>query len=342
MIEIRHKETNEQYSHISFDSILDTSCLNDTDGTMRKCLPNIYNRNNSIFHYQDTELGTRSCKHLSSSLDEMVLSNTKLTAHLPTSITSEIKERDMTSSREIHGQHCKCNKCRYGTLTSCCDCNNVLHFIKFESDWKPLLDPWFKMFGYDGFTVDLYNSMDFGRWDIFWDIGCPQSTDEFSNHHLSHGKIEIDESIHIDEDEFIWFRVGESFIDDNNDEYGKGLITMGIDQERILVEGNSILCPGGTWHGPTHKSQGVSFRVVVNDTFFHIQDWYSEEHKKLCEYIKSFTYNAKVIRGTQSCYKWSFIDYSRANLLPASLSGGWYGKGHDKNIPKSIEPYIFE
>ena len=73
MVEIRHKETNEQYSHITFDSILDLSCLKDTDGMMRKSLEYIYNKSKDIFHYQDPdpELGTRSCKHLLCSLDDI-------------------------------------------------------------------------------------------------------------------------------------------------------------------------------------------------------------------------------------------------------------------------------
>ena len=69
MVEIRHKETNEQYSHITLDSILDTSCLKDTDGKMRKSLETIYNKSNDIFHWQDDERGTRSCNSLSGSLE---------------------------------------------------------------------------------------------------------------------------------------------------------------------------------------------------------------------------------------------------------------------------------
>jgi hypothetical protein len=334
MVEIRHKETNEQYSHITFDSILDTSCLKDTDGTMRKSLEVIYNKSNNIFHYQDSELGTRSCKHLSCSLDviksgEVEGLGNKLDVHLPGSQTLMVE-----------------------SLTSCCDCDNVLKFREFESDWKIFLDPWFQMLGYDEFTIETYSKCGFGQWTIFWDTSAAQSTDDYQMPHdklivrvgdsyLLPKKIKIDEPTHIDSDEFMWFRVGETFIDDNNNEYGKSLITMGIDQERELFDGYSILCPGGTWHGVPRTSTGISIRIPVDDTFFHIQDWYSEEHKKLCEYVKSFTYNVKVIRGSQSNYHWSFVDYSEANSLPAGISGGWYGKGHDENIPKSLEPYEF-
>ena len=324
MVEIRHKETNEQYSHITFDSILDTSCLKDTDGTMRKSLETIYNKSNNIFHYQDEELGTRSCKHLSCSLDDIkngvATFGDKMTAHLPGSqyMIMEVP-------------------------TSCCDCNNIQQFKEFESEWKQFLNPVFQMLGYDEFTIETYSKCGFEMWHIFWDTSAAQSTEDYHNGHRPPGGWIInDEPIHIDQDEFMWFRVGETFIDDNNNEYGKNLITMGIDQEPILFEGYGLLCPGGTWHGPAHNSVGVSIRIPVDGTFFDIKDWYSEEHKKLCEYVKSFTYKVKVIRGPKSIYKWSFIDYSKANSIPGWDSGSWYGKGHDKNIPKSIDPLIYE
>ena len=326
MVEIRHKETNEQYSHITFDSILDTSCLKDTDGTMRKSLEDIYNKSNDIFHYQDNELGTRSCKHLSCSLDDIKKGEVegiggKVSVHLPDSFLIKTEE----------------------AVTSCCDCNNVQQFKEFESDWKLFLNPWFQMLGYDEFTVELYSKLSFGTWTIFWDMGSAQSTEDYHNgYRPPHGRIEIDEPVHIDQDEFMWFKVGETFIDDNNNEYGKSLITMGIDQERELFDGYSLLCPGGTWHGPPRSSVGVSLRIVTDDEFFHIQDWYSEEHKKLCEYVKSFTYKVKVIRGLKSHYHWSFVDYTTSSTVPGEMSCGWYGKGHDKNIPKSIEPFIYE
>ena len=325
MVEIRHKETNEQYTYITLDSILDTSCLKDTDGKMRKSLETIYNKSNDIFHYQDPELGTRSCKHLSCSLDviksgEVEGIGYKVSAHLPNSMAWNSKY-----------------------IQCCCDCDNVLKFREFESDWKIFLNPWFQMLGYDEFTIETYSKCGFGQWTIFWDTPAAQSTEDYhKGHQPTGGGIKIDEATHIDTDEFMWFRVGETFIDDNNNEYGKSLITMGIDQEPILFKGYSLLCPGGTWHGPPRYSVGVSIRIPLDDTFFHIQDWYSEEHKKLCEYVKSFTYKVKVIRGSQSNYHWSFVDYSEANSLPGGISGGWYRKGHDENVPKSIEPFVYE
>ena len=334
MVEIRHKETNEQYSHITFDSILDTSCLNDTDGKMRKSLETIYNKSNDIFHYQDPELGTRSCKHLSYSLDvikrgEVEGIGEKLCVHLP---SSDAINKDLSQK---------------SNLSSCCDCDNVLKFREFESDWKIFLDPWFQLFGYDEFTRELHSKFGFGMWTIFWDASCATSTEDYhKGYRPTNGGVickpmVVDEPTHIDTDEFMWFKVGEIFIDDG-DKYGKGLITMGIDQERELFEGYSLLCPGGTWHGPPHDSYGVSIRIPLDDTFFHIQDWYSEEHKKLCEYVKSFTYKVKVVRGSQSNYQWSFVDYSEANSLPGGISGGWHRKGHDENVPKSIEPFVYE
>jgi len=332
MVEIRHKETNEQYSHITFDSILDLSCLKDTDGMMRKSLEYIYNKSKDIFHYQDPdpELGTRSCKHLLCSLDDIKNGvvegiGDKLSVHLPNSMAWNSKY-----------------------IQSCCDCNNVQQFKEFESDWKIFLNPWFQMFGYDEFTIELWKKMNFGSWTIFWDTSCATSTEDYhkgyrpTNGGVVCKPIAVDEPVHIDNDEFMWFKVGETFIDDDEDKYGKGLITMGIDQERELFDGYSILCPGGTWHGVPRTATGISIRIPVDDTFFHIQDWYSEEHKKLCEYVKSFTYKVKVIRGTPSSYHWSFVDYSEANSLPNGMSGGWFGKGHDENIPKSIEPFIYE
>ncbi len=329
MVEIRHKETNEQYTYITLDSILDTSCLKDTDGKMRKSLETIYNKSNDIFHYQDSELGTRSCKHLSCSLDviksgEVEGIGNKVSAHLPSSM------------------HCNS---KY--IQRCCDCDNVLKFREFESDWKIFLNPWFQMLGYDEFTIETYSKCGFGQWTIFWDTSCATSTEDYhkgyrpTNAGVICKPIAVDEPTHIDTDEFMWFKVGETFIDDG-DKYGKGLITMGIDQERELFEGYSLLCPGGTWHAPPHDSYGVSIRIPVDDTFFYIKDWYSEEHKKLCEYVKSFTYKVKVVRGSRSNYQWTFVDYSEANSLPDGASGSWYGKGHDENVPKSIEPFIYE
>ncbi len=327
MVEIRHKETNEQYSHITFDSILDTSCLKDTDGTMRKCLENIYNKSKDIFHYQDEELGTRSCKHLLCSLDDIKNGADGIDEKFTTEFPSSHAINKSLSGNTIR--------------TNCCDCDNVLKFREFESDWKIFLDPWFQLFGYDEFTVELYSKLGFVKWNIFWDTSCATSTEDYHNGYRPKDRIEIDEPTHIDQDEFMWFKVGETFIDDG-DKYGKGLIAVGIDQEPILFEGYSLLCPGGTWHGPSRGSRGVSMRVVIDDTFFDFKDWYSEEHKKLCEYVKSFTYKAKVIRGPNEIYQWSFVDFSEANLLPDWQSGGWLGKGYYKNIPKSLEPFILE
>ena len=302
---------------------------------MRKCLENIYNKSKDIFHYQDEELGTRSCKHLLCSLDDikngvMEGIGEKLCVHLP---SSDAINKDLSQK---------------SNLSNCCDCDNVLKFREFESDWKIFLDPWFQLFGYDEFTRELHSKFGFGMWTIFWDASCATSTEDYhKGYRPTNGGVickpmVVDESTHIDTDEFMWFKVGETFIDDGDNKYGKGLITMGIDQERELFEGYSLLCPGGTWHGPPHDSYGVSIRIPVDDTFFYIKDWYSEEHKKLCEYVKSFTYNVKVVRGSQSIYHWSFVDYSKANSLPDGISGGWYGKGHDENVPKSIEPFIYE
>ena len=329
MVEIRHKETNEQYTYITLDSILDTSCLKDTDGKMRKSLETIYNKSNDIFHWQDDERGTRSCNSLSGSLEYHKSHGRKLTAHLPPSYLMK---------RFFH----KYNP--HNLDGSCCECNNVDQFKEFESDWKQFLDPWFQMLGYDEFTIELWSKMNFGQWTVFWDTPAAQSTEDYNNRGCQpHGMwIENDEPIHIDSDEFMWFRVGETFTDDNNNKWGKSLITLGEEQETILFEGYGLLCPGGTWHGPPHNSVGVSLRIVAWDNFFHIQDWYSEEHKKLCEYVKSFTYNVKVVRGNPSAYNWSFVDYSKANTFSDVFSGSWYGKGHKENQPKSIEPFIFE
>ena len=47
-------------------------------------------------------------------------------------------------------------------------------------------------------------------------------------------------------------------------------------------------------------------------------------------------------RGNTSAYNWRFVDYSKANTFSDAFSGSWYGKGHKENLPKSIEPFIFE
>ena len=331
MIEIRHKETNEQISHVGIDSVLDTSYLHDIDGKIRNALIDIYNKDISMFHYQDSELGTITCK--------------SLPPHTFEEMQNYFKDRQDEFPKDIDNFLTVHIPGSDGLMVCSCGCNNKKKFPELEDDWKPFLDPWFQMFGYDGFTLDTYKFLECERIDIFWDTVSAYKMSDYTdvNRKFEMKPLKFNQPLHIDQDEFMWFRVGKRYVDGEGKKFGKGLIGMGLNQERIPVDNYGILCPGGTWHATADNSMGVSMRVAMNQNFLTQNSKFSEVHNKWIEYVRSFTYKPKLIRGSTNNYGWlDIVEYSEANILPGWLSGGWYEPGHEDNIPTSITPFICE
>ena len=92
-----------------------------------------------------------------------------------------------------------------------------------------------------------------------------------------------------------------------------------------------------------------TYVLLAYATIWTIFYWFLSQYisslsrDKWIEYVRSFTYKPKLIRGSTNNYGWlDIVEYSEANILPGWLSGGWYEPGHEDNIPTSITPFICE
>ena len=301
MIEITHKETNKRIDNLNLDSVLNVDSLKKVGDNIDNILFETWKEQPQYFVY-DGGHGEIQLDNLGRLWEE----NGEVDCFL----------NDMGNR--------VCNGRLQTTMVS---------HQKIPTHLPRISKILFDLFGYDNPTQKQHSEFTkrISSFCVFWNPLYTNQidVDKFDN---TTWDIKSEDGLHLDGDEFIWFKVNES----------KTLNVMNLEKERYKTFKHAYLAPQGFWHGVPNNSYGVSVRLGLANHFFDKEGWMSETHLNLIDYINEFDIKVKIVRNTQDGMHWQMIDYSEAEtfkvkgFVPNSHSGNWMGPGSKKNIPNGL------
>jgi len=294
-LKITHKETDKKYANMTLDYVLNVDTLKEVGDDIDNILFETWKEQPSYFIYDDMHKG-------------------------------ETQLETMGIDPNVEGEDLPCFLNKNGDRIGNGRLQTYSHNIaKLPDDLPKITKIVFDLFGYDEPTkkqkqkfIDCVTSF-----CVFWD---PFYTNEIDVNTYDNTEVSPEEhGLHLDGDEFIWFKVNPA----------KTLNVLNSKKNRIKTLNYSYLAPQGFWHNPPEYSFGVSFRIGVDNSFFKKSEWMSERHSNLIDYINEFDIVSSVIRGGFE-YNWEMIDYSEARKVDSKWGGSWYEPGNKNNVP--MEP----
>ena len=301
MIEITHKETNKRIDNLNLDSVLNVDSLKKVGDNIDNILLETWKEQPQYFVYDGGD-GEIPLKNLGTIREEV---------------------GDVEAFIAEDG-----NRIGNGRLQT-----TMVSHHKIPTKLPRISKILFDLFGYDNPTQKQHSEFikRISSFCVFWDPLYTNiiDVDKFDN---TTWNIKFEDGLHLDSDEFIWFKVNQA----------KTLNVMNLERERYKTLKHAYLAPQGFWYGVPKDSFGVSVRLGLANHFFIKEDWMSEIHLNLIDYINEFDIKVKIVRNTQDGMHWHMIDYSEAEafrvkgFVPNSHSGNWMGPGSKKNIPNGL------
>lgn len=297
MIHITHKETKKKYDNICLDDVLNVDLIKEVGDDIDNILFESWKENPDYFVYDGNE--------------------------------GEVK---MDKLGECEGKKCFVdsggNRIGNGRMQT----KNSSH-MWIPNQYPNISRILFGLFGYDNPTKmeEIEFTKTIASFTIFWDPLYTNMIDveKFDNTRFL---VNQEDGLHLDSDEFIWFKINEA----------KTLNVMELDKKLFKTLKYCYLAPQGFWHGTPKESFGVSVRLGLLNQFWNKEEWMSETHLKLIDYVNEFDIKPKIVRNMDDCLSWPFVDYSGVQsfrvkgFVPNSHSGNWKGPGHRDNIPNGL------